>query len=791
MGIGVISEKFIADNADFLAGGGEMGDRIAAFDWARTPMGAIEDWPPSVRTTVALILRSPVPIVTLWGEAGTMIYNDAYSIFAGRRHPQLLGSEVRKGWPEVAEFNDHVMKTVFGAGGTLSFKDQELTLYRSGLPEQVFMDLDYSPVIGEDGVPLGAIAIVVETSERHWAQRRNEAIARLGEQIQQLDEPADIALAGARLLGETFGVSRVGYGMIDRNYLTFTVMRDWTAPGVASIAGVIPFETYFRELAELRKGEPVAIGDVRHDPRTADIVHVLDDAKAIAFINIPVMERGEVVALLFVNSATPREWTSDEIALAQDVATRMRTAVERRRAEADLRQSESRLRFLDALNKETASSRDADEVMAITTRMTGEHLGVAICAYADMEADQDHFNIRGDWSAPGSASIVGRYRLADFGKLAVRLLRAGEPMIINDNTQELAPEEAATFQAIGIGSTICMPLVKGDRLTALMAIHHKGPHVWTDHEIATIGDVVERSWAHIERVRTQLALRASDAEFRTFAQAMPNHVWTSQPDGLLDWFNDQVYAFSGAQPGELDGAAWTSIVHPDDIAAAAASWSAALVSGDRYEVEFRLRRYDGAWRWHLARAVPIRDAGGAIRRWIGTNTDVDDRKNTETLLEQQVAERAAELRRSEEQFRLLVAGRHRLRHLHARPEGQRVELERRRRAHQGLRRADEIIGSTSRASTPPEDRAGGLPRHALGTAAARVASRTRAGACARTARRFWASVVIDAIRDDDGTSSASPRSPATSPSGATPSWRSSEAREAVAPVPEDGSHRAI
>ena len=107
----------------------------------------------------------------LWGADGVMIYNDAYSVFAGGRHPQLLGSKVREGWPEVADFNDNVMKIGL-AGGTLAYKDQELTLFRHGAPEQVWMNLDYSPVIGENGQPAGVIAIVIETTERVLADRR-------------------------------------------------------------------------------------------------------------------------------------------------------------------------------------------------------------------------------------------------------------------------------------------------------------------------------------------------------------------------------------------------------------------------------------------------------------------------------------------------------------------------------------------------------------------------------------------------------------------------------------------
>ena len=167
----------LAFSKSFLAGGGQLGEIISAFDWTKTPLGAIEAWPTSIKTAVALILRSPVPIVTLWGEQGTMIYNDAYSGFAGGRHPSLLRSAVREGWPEVADFNDNVMRVVL-AGDTLSYQNQELTLHRSGAPEQVCMNLDYSPVIGEDGTPIGVIAIVVETTQAVSAAsqlRENEA----------------------------------------------------------------------------------------------------------------------------------------------------------------------------------------------------------------------------------------------------------------------------------------------------------------------------------------------------------------------------------------------------------------------------------------------------------------------------------------------------------------------------------------------------------------------------------------------------------------------------------------
>ena len=160
------------DNHEFLSGGGEMGDRIARFDWAATGVGPIESWCGAMKSMLGFVLHSPVPIVTLWGDKGVMIYNDAYRSFAGGRHPALLGTNVLEGWHEVADFNANVMQKVYREGGTLSYKDQELTLIRDGTPKLLWTDLEYSPVLDEDGTPIGVVAIVIETTEKVLASRR-------------------------------------------------------------------------------------------------------------------------------------------------------------------------------------------------------------------------------------------------------------------------------------------------------------------------------------------------------------------------------------------------------------------------------------------------------------------------------------------------------------------------------------------------------------------------------------------------------------------------------------------
>ena len=200
----------------FLTGGGEAAEIIARFDWAATPLGPIESWPVSLKSAVALVLRSPVPIVTLWGEDGIMIYNDAYSGFAGGRHPDLFGSKVREGWPEVADFNDNVMKVGL-AGGTLAYRDFPLTLYRHGArPEQVWLNLDYSPILGEDGGPAGVMAIVVEITDKVRIERELEAerksLKRMFEQA-----PGFIAMASG---------PEHRFTMVNEAYRTLVAGRD-------------------------------------------------------------------------------------------------------------------------------------------------------------------------------------------------------------------------------------------------------------------------------------------------------------------------------------------------------------------------------------------------------------------------------------------------------------------------------------------------------------------------------------------------------------------------------------
>ncbi|MGF6753730.1 response regulator [Paraburkholderia sp. GAS42] len=188
---------FLTEDHDCPGWRGEMAGRIRAFNWSDTELGAIDTWTRSLSATVKLLLASPVPLVMLWGQRGYMIYNDAYAEFAGGRHPYLLGAPVELGWPEIASFNRHVMDTCLG-GATLSYHDKELVLLRNGQPENVWMDLYYSPVADDDGAPAGVIAVVVETTRRVLIERHRQ-IAEAA--LRDTNERLQLALNAGAVLG--------------------------------------------------------------------------------------------------------------------------------------------------------------------------------------------------------------------------------------------------------------------------------------------------------------------------------------------------------------------------------------------------------------------------------------------------------------------------------------------------------------------------------------------------------------------------------------------------------------
>lgn len=163
---------------------------INEYNWASNPLGPIPDWPESLKGAVRVMMAASTPMVMLIGPEGILVYNNAYALFAGDRHPAIFGMPAVDAWPEIADFNrDKIARGL--RGDSLFLRDQELVLDRHGTPEASWMDLHYSPLLNEEGIPLGTLCIVHETTDRVVAEK---ALARSEERL-------TLAISGSSLVG--------------------------------------------------------------------------------------------------------------------------------------------------------------------------------------------------------------------------------------------------------------------------------------------------------------------------------------------------------------------------------------------------------------------------------------------------------------------------------------------------------------------------------------------------------------------------------------------------------------
>lgn len=162
---------------------------------------------------------------------------------------------------------------------------------------------------------------------------------------------------------------------------------------------------------------------------------------------------------------------------------------------------------------------------------------------------------------------------------------------------------------------------------------HEGLDVYLRAVAGRVGDGIAITFADLsERRRAEEKVIAAEERWRAILNTMPQMVWSARPDGLHDFYNGRWYDFTGTERGAMDGAAWAGMFHPEDQPLVRERWQHALATGEIFEIEGRLRHRSGAWRWTLGRAVPLLGADGAIERWFGTCTDIDDIKATETRL---------------------------------------------------------------------------------------------------------------------------------------------------------------
>ena len=429
------------------------------------------------------------------------------------------------------------------------------------------------------GVAVRFAGTSIDITDQKAGEIRQAFLLRLSDRLRAMPEPQAVLAAAAEELGLHLRAGRVGFGQIqpdDAQVLFDGGYVDAVEPLIGSFA-LLHFGA--RNIARMRQGLTVVCDDVAaeldNNPANWAALSVA------SFVAVPLVRDGRFRAALYVNCVAPRHWSAAEVALTNEVAARAWDALERARAERELRISETRL--LTAVAITSLGTFEWDTGTNAVTMSARARVIFGFDANEPVQADavfermhpQDVQRVRGEatLAARDGSALETSYRIVLPGG-AVRWVRS-----VND----------------------AVPVPPGQAV----------------RQVGVFEDVTERMLA-------EQTLRTSEQQFRALAQSVPHHVWTASRVGTMEWFNDRAYQYCGVPDRSLEGGGWTGAVHPDDLPKSLLLWQAAVANSAAFEGEFRLKRADGVYRWHAIRAAAVRGPDGQTVRWVGTSTDTHD-----------------------------------------------------------------------------------------------------------------------------------------------------------------------
>src|SRR6185437_5402538 len=590
---------------DFLAGGGEMGARVRALDWSKTPLGPISKWPQSLKTSVSTCLNSRFPMLIWWGPQLVKIYNDAYRPLIGSKHPWALGCPGREVWPEIWDVIGPMLNQVMERGEATVSEDLLLLLERDGYPEECYFSFSYSPIRDESGRVGGVFTPVTETTDRIVSARRLHTLRDLASVFgTQTRNSNDACVAAAKVLAVNsydfpfaviylFDAKRTEANLIAHTGPpNFPGKIDFRADGWKRLLASTNGETCMLDLNAV-KLDLLPQGPWGQAPEQAIALPILpaDTSQPIGFLlaGISIRKRLDESYRLFYTQV------ADQIA-----STIWETdAVERERKlreTAEAERSQIRELFLNAPagimvtagpeHSITLANRQYVELIGRSS--AGEILGKPIRQAIPELVDQPFVGWMDEVYRTG-VPFIGR-------ELKARLRRGPS-----------GKEEDAYFDFV------------------------YQPHRSAD---GGVDGLLVHALDMTAQVRARQEIETREEQFRVLADSIPQLAWMANPDGGITWYNRRWYEYTGTTLEQMEGWGWRSVHNPELLPAVIAKYTACMKSGEPFEMTFPLRGADGQFRMFLTLASPVRDKSGTIVRWFGTNTDIDAQRKAETGLRQ-------------------------------------------------------------------------------------------------------------------------------------------------------------
>ena len=487
-----------------------------------------------------------------------------------------------------------------------------------------------------------------DITERKRREQQQSFLYEITNDLVELTNIDDtIALIGEKI-AKQFGAAWCNFAEMTKGSESGIVTSGWNTPDVASVKGIHKMKDLWKEeqIVKINAGELTIVNDTQNDPRVNAENYAAFNMRS--FIAVPLSQGGEFKFMLGIPDTKPRQWRNDEIELAKELTTRIWARLEKARAEEALLQSQNTLakELNDVWRLQQISTRiiEGDNILDVYEAILNSSLDIMNADFASIQLfvpEKNELRLLAYKNFhPDSAKYWKYVKTTNTSSWSQALLKR-ERVIIQDiesNSILLDRNEYDAYKKSGIVSVQSTPLIsRTGKQIGMISTHWKHIYQPSGHEFYLL-DVVARQVADlIERNQAEEALQKSENSLRTLANAVPQVIWTNNGKGNANYFNQRWYEYTGLTYEQSEGAGWQVIVHPEDGPGSVKRWNEALASGEIFDTEYRLRRYDGVYRWFIGRNVPLKDSEGNVIGWFGSATDIEDLKKTTEALSQSEA----------------------------------------------------------------------------------------------------------------------------------------------------------
>jgi PAS domain S-box-containing protein len=492
---------------EWVVAKGETADRLRDFDWSSTPLGPLQSWPQSLRTSVNFMFAARQPVYIAWGNELWSMYNDSYLPIVGDKHPVAMGQRFQRLWSEIwDEYRPYVEAVM--AGEAHFWVDQPFML--EGRPDRPigWFTFSWTPLRDEQGAVAGFMCVGSESTERVLAERQL---------VESMDE---------------------GYCVIE------IIQDEESRPMDYRFIRTNPA---FVEQTGLNNAEGKLVTELvpeieRHWVETYG--NVSRTGEAIRFINeSPSMGRWfDVYAFRIAGSSN-------------HVGLLFKDITSHKRYEAELQKKASHQAFSLELEDALRDLQSPEEIIETACRLLGSKLGVSRVLYSEIDDSQRFVFLRRDWTASGVASVAGATKVMnDFGPELIADLLAGRVVMNADVTlDERTAQYAEAYRQIDVRAELLVPLIKSSKLRLVLTFHHSTAHQWSAEEIEFGKDMAQRTWSAVEAAIAQAQLRTERDRSQAIFDTMTEGFGMIDPHWTVLYMNAEGLRLSGRTAEQVIG----------------------------------------------------------------------------------------------------------------------------------------------------------------------------------------------------------------------------------------------